>query len=112
VPISASMKTPAQRRRQKRIPCEPVAVQIQITGVAIVQAHLLNVSQSGLRLLGKKRLERGLEVSVKMDGLLVSGHIRYCVENCDTSSFDLGLQIDDVTKVDSCPVLLDPGGQW
>jgi hypothetical protein len=106
------MKTPAQRRRQKRIRCDHVAVQIQITGVAIVQAQLLNVSQSGLRLLGKKRLERGLEVSVKMDDLLISGHIRYCLENCDTSSFDLGLQIDEVTKVDSCPLLLDPGGQW
>jgi hypothetical protein len=106
------MKTPAQRRRQKRIRCDYVAVQIQITGVANIQAQLLNVSQSGLRLLGKKRLERGLEVSVKMDDLLVSGHIRYCLENCGTSSFDLGLQIDEVTKVDSCPVLLDPGGQW
>jgi hypothetical protein len=106
------MKTPAQRRRQKRIRCDHVAVQIQITGVANIHAQLLNVSQSGLRLLGKKRLERGLEVSVKMDDLLISGHIRYCLENCDTSSFDLGLQIDEVTKVDLCPVLLDPEGQW
>jgi hypothetical protein len=103
-----AMKTTAQRRGQKRVPCEPVAVQIQITGFAVVQAQVLNVSQSGLRLVGNKRLERGLEVSVKMDGLLISGHIRYCVENCDTAPFDLGLQIDEVTKVDSCAVPLLP----
>jgi hypothetical protein len=96
------MESPAQRRRQKRMPCEHVAVQIQITGVAVVQAYLLNGSKSGLLMLGTRRLQRGLEVSVKMNDLLVTGHVRYCIENRDGSSFDLGLQIDDVVKIDSC----------
>jgi hypothetical protein len=54
------------------MPCEHVAVQIQITGVAVVQAYLLNVSKSGLLMLGTRRLQRGLEVCVKMNDLL--GH--------------------------------------
>ena len=109
--ILQAMKTPAQRRRQKRTSCDQLAVQIQITGVAIAQAHLLNVSECGLRLVGERPLERGLEVSVRMHDLLVSGHIRYCVENAAASSFDLGLQIDRVTKIDPCPVPLPPEGQ-
>lgn len=95
------IETPLERRRdERRILCEPPAPMSIVLdgGLAPVKGYILNVSRSGLGLCANRSLRRGMKVTVESATLRIEGTIRYCVLKSG-SSFDIGLQIDDVLKV-------------
>jgi PilZ domain len=87
-----------RRSKEKRIPCDPAPVQISPEGgLAAIHGYVVDVSKSGIRIRSNTRLQRGVKVTAKIHSVLMTGRLRYCIQNRHTSSFDIGLQIDDVT---------------
>ena len=97
----------AEGRREHRIPCDPpvpvdiiVPVDIVIPvdgGFAAVEAHVINVSKSGLGIRAKKPVHKNTKISVKMKGVWITGNIRHCVQS-DTSLYEMGLQVAEVSE--------------
>jgi PilZ domain len=91
-----------QRRREKRIPCNPSRVRITAEGdLATIEGYVVDVSQSGLKLGTDKYLRIEARVAVEMNGLLIRGTIRYrCVPKTSSGSFEMGMKIDALTCFD------------
>jgi hypothetical protein len=85
-----------QRRREKRIPCDPSRVRITTEGgVATVEGYVVDVSRSGLKLHTDEYFRIGVPVAIEMDGLLIRGTIRYrCAQKTKSASFEIGMKID------------------
>jgi hypothetical protein len=85
-----------QRRREKRIPCDPSRVRITTEGgLATVEGYVVDVSRSGLKLRTDEYFRIGVPVAIEMDGLLIRGTIRYrCAQKTKPASFEIGMKID------------------
>jgi hypothetical protein len=90
-----------QRRREKRIPCDPSRVRITAEGsLATVGGYVVDVSRSGLKLRTDEYLRIGAEVAVEMDGLLIRGTIRYryAQKTKSAAAFEIGIKTDALAQ--------------
>src|SRR3954453_16138316 len=97
-------KTPApaiapdlpDRRRSgdPRIPWDPTLVRIAVEGEFIpVQAQVVDVSEFGVGLQMTKPypLRVGMEITIEMYSVLITGSIRYCTRKTDIEPFRMGV---------------------
>src|SRR5919109_2387656 len=78
----------AEERREQRTSCNPpvpvdIVVPIDIVipvegGFAAIEAHVVNVSKSGLGIRTKKSVQKDTEISVRMNGAWITGNVRHC----------------------------------
>ena len=105
-------KTPAtpiapdlpDRRRggDPRIPWDPTLVRIAVEGEFIpVQAQVVDVSEFGLGLQVAKPypLLVGMEITIEMYSVLITGSIRYRTRKRDVEPFRIGVLITGINRL-------------
>jgi hypothetical protein len=101
-PAAAPAPSLPDRRRSgdPRIPWDPTLVRIAVEGEFVpVQAHVVNVSEFGvgLQLTKPYPLRVGMEITIEMYSVLITGSIRYCTRKRDTEPFRMGVLISEIT---------------
>jgi hypothetical protein len=94
---------PPDRRRSgdKRIPCEPTKVRIAVEGEFVpVQAKVVNLSEVGvgLHVTNPYPLREGMQITIEMYPVLITGSIRYCTRKSGTEPFQMGVLISETTR--------------
>jgi hypothetical protein len=92
-----------RRRDDARIPCDPTLVRIAVEGEFVpVQAQAVNRSEFGvgLQLTRPYPLREGMQITIEMHHLLLTGTIRYCTKERGTGPFRMGVLITDITGPD------------
>lgn len=94
---SASAGKGSDGRRDVRFSCDHTKVQAHLDGRAEpVPARVVEVSRSGVQLSVNEALAVGTAIRVSIGGLVVRGHIRYCRQQQDETTWTAGVLIDDV----------------
>jgi hypothetical protein len=89
-----------RRSEERRTLCDHTPARINLEGsFSPIEALIVNVSKSGLGMRLDKRIPQGVKATVETNSLIVSGSIRYCVENRDRSAFHLGFQVESVRRI-------------
>ncbi|HEX4133293.1 MAG TPA: PilZ domain-containing protein [Bryobacteraceae bacterium] len=89
----------ANRREEKRLSCDPGDVRLEFQGrPESVQAHIVEVSRSGLQLRLRTSVQAGEPVSITRADTVISGEIRYCRPN-DGGFFEVGVAILDFRRL-------------
>jgi len=92
---------PDRRRSDPRIPWEPTLVRIAVNGEFVnVQAQVVNVSEFGMGLQVAKPypLHVGMEITIEIYSVLITGSIRYCTRKTDLGPFRMGVLITEITR--------------
>ncbi len=88
-----------ERRSGERQPCDPAPVRITMEGdLSAIGAHIVYMTKSGFGMRLDRRLTPGAKATVQMNGIIVTGRIRYSTEN-NESSFEAGFQVDQVSCI-------------
>jgi|tagenome__1003787_1003787.scaffolds.fasta_scaffold20457984_1 hypothetical protein len=91
-----------RRSGDARIPCNPTLVRIAVEGEFVpVQAQVVNLSEFGVGLqLNRPFLLRvGMQITIEMYPVLITGSIRYCNSKRDTEPFQMGVLISETTRL-------------
>jgi hypothetical protein len=77
---------------ETRVACEPVTVQVYLGAhQQPVTASVVEISNSGLRLLAEEPVLVGTPVRIDMGGLIVRGNTRHCQPRQDRRSYTVGV---------------------
>ena len=88
-----------ERRHEVRIPAKDSGssqVLSPLSEKGRFQLQLLNVSNSGMKILVSDRLQVGMVLQIKLRSVFILGEVRYCVP-CG-NSFHVGIQIQDLIR--------------
>lgn len=88
----------AERRTETRYPTRGDPAELELLqGPAVPQyGTILDVSRSGLRVVLLKRMDRGEQVKVKLQGNVIFGEVRYC--RAASGAFQVGIRIRDLVR--------------
>jgi len=90
----------AERRTEIRYPAHDPAELETLPGPSEpFFGTILDVSRSGLRVSLPKRLERGVQLQVKLHNNVIFGEVRYC--RSVSGAFHVGLHIKDLVHPDA-----------
>jgi hypothetical protein len=91
----------AERRTEARYPTrgDPAELELLQTPAEPIYGTILDVSRSGLRIVLPKRMNRGEQVKVKLQGNVIFGEVRYCRAASET--FQVGIRIQDLVRAAS-----------
>jgi hypothetical protein len=91
----------ADRRTEIRYPAQdPVELEIMPGPTQPIFGTVLDVSRSGLRVALSKRIDRGVQVKVKLHDNDIFGEVRYC--RSVSGSFHAGIRIKDLVRPVAC----------
>ena len=87
----------ADRRSEARYPAQdPAELEILSTPGQPVYGTILDVSRSGLKVGLPKRIDRGEQVKVKLQGNVIFGEVRYC--RAVSGAFHIGIRIQNLVR--------------
>lgn len=92
-----------ERRSEHRFSCDaPAEITLINPGGSIltVPATLRDVSRSGLRVASNARLQRGMQIRVKLENLIVFGETCYC--RLKNGTYESGIKTSDVISHSGC----------
>jgi len=87
----------ADRRTEARYPAQdPAELEILSTPGVPLYGTILDVSRSGLKIGLPKRIDRGEQVKVKLQGNVIFGEVRYC--RAVSGAFNIGIRIQNLVR--------------
>jgi hypothetical protein len=87
----------ADRRTEARYPAQdPAELEILSSPGEPLYGTILDVSRSGLRIGLPKRIDRGEQVKVKLQGNVIFGEVRYC--RAVSGAFHIGIRIENLVR--------------
>jgi hypothetical protein len=87
----------ADRRTEIRYPAQdPAELEILPGPTETVFGTVLDVSRSGLRVALSKRIDRGVQVQIKLYDNIIFGEVRYC--RAVSGAFHVGIRIQDLVR--------------
>jgi hypothetical protein len=103
LPATSGMAFDA-RRKELRIPQEPILVRIALDGGEFIPviAELVNVSKSGIGLKTSRPLPipPGTSLVVEIRSILITGTVRYCVPSRNPAgAYNVGLEITSIAGI-------------
>jgi hypothetical protein len=85
------------RRTEARYPAQdPAELEILSSPGEPLYGTILDVSRSGLRVGLPKRIDRGEQVKVKLQGNVIFGEVRYC--RAVAGAFHIGIRIQNLVR--------------
>ena len=87
----------ADRRTEARYPAQdPAELEILSGPAEPIYGTVLDVSRSGLKVGLPKRIDRGEQVKVKLQGNVIFGEVRYC--RAVSGAFHIGIHIQNLVR--------------
>jgi hypothetical protein len=91
----------ADRRTEIRYPAQdPAELEIMPGPTQPMFGTILDVSRSGLRVALSRRIDRGVQVKVKLHNNDIFGEVRYC--RAVSGVFHVGIRIKDLVRPANC----------
>lgn len=95
--MGSTLSPPLPRPREIRRECTPTDVRVRVGTDTEMDARVLDVSTSGVRLRLGTFLKPGTTISFRLKALSIFGAVRYC-RPINGRVFDLGIEITAVDQ--------------
>lgn len=93
----AAPEPDVERRSEARYSTQdPAELEVLAGPTQPIYGTILDVSRSGLRVALPKRIDRGEQVKVKLQGNVIFGEVRYC--RAVSGAFQAGIRIQDLVR--------------